>query len=185
MEQLTKLIDFLASYPAWVKYVVIGLILAITLLLVFFRPPRPAGLTHWKLRVYYFDNLGEKVKKNHVGERFSGRILDDLVRRQLDAKQGTEQRSFTNIFLLRGGPPEDALEAYRKLAPFVEVSGYIDEEINGGFNANVRVNRVDVDLSFSPLLDKTYKLSPDESNWEATTQSIGEEVFGLISTMPR
>ncbi len=185
MDQLTKLVEFLAAYPAWVKYSLIGLLFSIIVLLVVFRPTKNGISSHWKLRVYHFENLGEAAKQNQTGERFSGRILDDLLRRQLDAKQGTERMPPTDIFQFRGDPPQDLLTAYRQLAPFVCVSGFVDEGKSKQLTAHVRVSRIDADLHFEPLLARTYELSADESNWDAITQSIGEEIFGSILKMPR
>jgi hypothetical protein len=59
MEQLTKLIDFLASYPTWLRYTVMGLLILIVVLLVVFRPAKNESTSHWKLRVYDFDNWSE------------------------------------------------------------------------------------------------------------------------------
>jgi hypothetical protein len=186
MEQLSKLVDFLASYPAWVKYLVTGLIFSIVILLIVFKPSKLAGLANWKLKVYDFNTFGEVVSKQRVGERLSGRILDDLLRRQLNAQQSKEQTPLTSMFSTRGPEPiRDALKAYQDLAPFVEVSGYIDENKSGDFNLHLRVTSIDADLRLMPIFSGTYIVSKDESNWDELSRSIGERIFALLSAMPR
>lgn len=185
MEQLTKFIDFLASYPSWIKYTVLGLLLTVIILLVVFKPAKNGLSAHWKLRVYNFENLGETVSQKHVGERFSGRVLDQLLKKQLDAKKDNERKPPTSIFQFRGGPPEDLLEAYKQLAPFISISGYIEEEEKGEmFTAYVRVTKVDANVEIEPLLNQSYKLSKNESDWDIISDSIGEEIFGLLLEMP-
>jgi hypothetical protein len=183
MEQIAKLIDFLDSYASWVKYLVVGLIIAIIVLLIVFRPSK-AVKSQWKLRVYDFQNFGSFTRERNVGERISGRILDDLIRRQLNAQAGGNPP--TGIFGVRGENPPNPMQAYRELAPFVEVVGYVEEgRGTGDFDLYLRITRIDSNLEIKSLLNKTYTLSKDESKWETVAHSVGEEIFELFSTMPK
>jgi hypothetical protein len=184
MEQITKLIDFLESYPSWIKYLVVGLIISIVLLLILFKPSKMVK-SQWKLRVYDFQNFGDLTTAQNVGERISGRILDDLIRRQLNA-QAVAGDPPVAVFAHRGaGPTTNLMQTYRELAPFVEIAGYVEEGRNlKDFRLYLRVTRIDSNLEINNLLDKEYTLSKDESDWGAVAHSVGEEILGALSGMP-
>jgi hypothetical protein len=185
METIGKLIEFLDSYPPWLKYLVVGLIISIVLLLILFRPSKVVR-SQWKLRVYDFQNFGGLATAQSVGERISGRILDDLIRRQLNA-QAVAGESPLGIVAHRGSRPTiDLMQAYRELAPFVEVAGYVEEGRNSKeFHLYLRVTSIDSHLDINNLLDKKYTLPQDESDWETVAHSVGEEIFQLLSVMPQ
>jgi|SRR5215216_2020646 len=185
MEQIAKLIDFLESYPSWVKYLVVGLIITIVLLLIVFKPSKMVK-SQWKLRVYDFQNFGDLTTAQNVGERISGRILDDLIRRQLNAQPGAGDPPL-GIFAQRGtGPTTNLMQAYRELAPFVEVAGYVEEGRNlKDFRLHLRVTSIDSNLEINNLLNREYTFSKDESDWETVAHSVGEEILGSLSAMPQ
>ncbi len=118
-----------------------------------------------------------------MGERFSSRILDYLLKKQLDAGKGSSNDPLASVFLIisRSGPPEDDVEAAKKLAPAIMIYGYVEDLENGTFSAQTRVNRINADLSSVALINKSVEFQSGQDQFEEAANSISKEIYFVIT----
>jgi hypothetical protein len=177
IEHILKLVDFLASYPNWVKYAVASLLVAILVLLIAFRPALGSGL---KLRVYHFENWSERAADQHLGERFSGMILDDLLRRNVHAQEATGTPPTTDIFQFRSGPPQDLITEFNAMAPFISVNGFVEDRRVSGAIAHIRITRVDAGPRIKTLLIEEIKFEDDPEAMRQAARAVSEKIDSVI-----
>ena len=100
-----------------------------------------------KLKVFNFSNYSEAAKASHIGERFSGLILDELVKRDMQSRVAfidTLLKRSLDIFMYRNGPPTKDIAYLNELAPAVLVQGYVEDAPGQpDFRAHTRVNFID------------------------------------------
>jgi hypothetical protein len=136
-----------------------------------------------KIRVYHFENYGEEAREKQAGQRFSARILDSLLKTQLDAQKGSEALPPASIFQFRGSPPEDVVRAFKELAPVICVSGFIED--GEDFTADVRVSYIDTDMGITTLINAKYGLSKNSKNWDNVAQFISDEITKQFSVIQK
>jgi hypothetical protein len=183
-ESMTKLLEVIANYPGWVKYTIVGLISVILLLLIAFRPKAPTVIaSEWKVRVYNFDNWGTSVRERHVGERFSGLILDHLLKLDLQAKTAPEPPPDPVGFVgYRGPAPTRIGDEFKDLAPFITVTGYVEDVEESAFRTHVRVSAIDSHLRIETLMVEVFLVEGDEKSTTAEARNIAGAIHSVIRT---
>lgn len=178
-EPLTKFVDFVAAYPGWVKYTLVALTVAILLLLIVFRPQLAAPVvSKWKVQVYHFENFGTAVNEQHLGERFSGLILDHLLSLDLEARRAeVEPPYFLGFSGIRGLPPTSAGQEYRQLAPCILVAGYVEDAGSASFQAHVRATAIDRDLQIHNLMLVVHVVETDHDTMRSKAQSVANTIY--------
>lgn len=154
-----------------------------------------------KLKVFNFANYSEAAKASHIGERFSGLILDQLVKLDMQSRADfidTLLERSLHIFMYRGGPPAEDIAYLNELAPAVLVQGYVeDAAAQSDFRAHTRVNFIDrrvttyelgnmlkrddrgrLDIAISPLFAETVDFSIGDMERHAKDQAT--EIYASI-----
>jgi hypothetical protein len=184
IEAIMKLLDFLASYPTWVKYTILVLLFGVAVLLITFKPPvKPKLGSNWKIQVYHFENWGRTLDEDKIGQRFSGLILDELLRLDLTANAADEPPPaglIRDIIATRMPTPAKVDEEYKEKAPFISVAGFVEEEGTNEFVVHVRVSAIDSDLRILTVLVDEIKLSKTRKEMDSVAKSLAERIYQKV-----
>jgi len=94
------------SYRRWAS-ATLGLVFILVVVFLAVKPSRTFVITAftgtatpamtWRVRVYHFQNYGELARQEHIGEVFSGLILDELLRTHLNVEMVTTPSPRTEV----------------------------------------------------------------------------------------
>jgi hypothetical protein len=100
--------------------------------------------TEWKIRVFNFNNHGQKVEHARVGENFAGFILNSLIKLDLDAKRIAKRKTKIKFtFVVKRSPePEIDWAEFIEYMPFIAILGFTSPVDDANFEATIRVVNV-------------------------------------------
>ena len=136
--------------------------------------------TKARIQIYPFESWGEQARRNGSGPEFCRVILADLRERNLNARKGLEADSPVGLLEL-DKPPVNLIEHYRKIAPFMSITGYVSVLPDGRLEATTTVSWIDRSARSHTILEdqSTFRESPDALRQAATT--VADEIAELAS----
>jgi hypothetical protein len=144
----------------------------------------------WTIKVYDFTNIGDSADKNKIGEKFSGQILDNLLKEQFQAQKGKIYDSHfkgAGIITIRG---DSGTDERKYPTPYITVYGTIQDDFNSGdYLLDLRVAAFSSDQPQKngpsvPLLINEYHISGDEEHMKDVSKTISDKLILLIKCYP-
>ncbi len=138
---------------------------------------------NWKIKVFNFKNYSQQMEQEHLGERFSGIILNSLLQFNIDAGKIAEEPV---IIPMRSNEPMIDWSEYEKYLPFIAIIGFLSPIDKNNIKANIRVVSVTSIVKAQPILIKEVNsgTKPDDmrESAEEIAKIIKTEIIKFIST---
>jgi hypothetical protein len=141
--------------------------------------PHPEKGFPLRFRVYHFDNCGEWVTKEKIGERFSDLILSSLLVKQLKVLYAEETP-----------PPRLSINPVRQYAaginwpydefvPFVAVTGFVEAD-RIGLRANIHVSFIGSKYFIEPIWSGECSVRDDPEAMRHQAKLVAEEIYSVL-----
>jgi hypothetical protein len=171
---------------------------SVTVLLLFAaRPPAEAGAAAetieveeseetreanlGKIRVFPFENWGDRARRLQIGEQFHRAILDELPGRGYWAVKAMEKDPPLNLHDVSRAKPRNLIAHYRKYAPLLCITGYVSEMKDGRFEVHVVLSHVDAAVRSKTLLDHKAVIRNSKVGIETATREAVEALADRLA----
>ena len=140
-----------------------------------------------KVIVFDFDNFGEELKRENIGEYFSEIVLDRLL--SYGAKFEYNDKHKPEVIMIADRPPGGTFINYhfgnefRELKPFIYITGYAlsNRWDRSGIFLHVRVGYVDNNLTSKFLFAEQVKIkSIDNKIIKKEADHISKKIFSKL-----
>jgi len=135
------------------------------------------------VRVYEFESSDDIAKESNLGPALSQRVIDFLRERDLKAWKGAEEDLPLDLHRdSDDGRRGDSglIEHYSRLAPFVCVSGRMEQNNDGRFEVTLTVSRIDVGARSSTLRVLKAKLTESPAEIERVAKQLADETWNTL-----
>jgi hypothetical protein len=138
---------------------------------------------HWPLRIYGFEDWGDRCRQEKIAAVVRRRLTDTLIERELLVRVGREPVVPTQLYEGGRQPSARELEPFRPLVPFASVTGVVGTNTEGLYEVKVWVHWIDENVRARQLLEKAITTNDPLmviGDLAGAIDQLGEDFRGVV-----
>ena len=167
---------------------------SVVLMLLFAHPPAPASgqtptyapavsgpdLSGYWIRVYPLENWGEGMRRRQIGEELTRIIIERLKSEGLNARKGYDEKPPIDHYGTGELGPALARH-YRRIAPFLAVTGHVSARNDGRLDAEITVALIDQSTRVTSILVHQAAFESGHAAVSAAGRRVAEEIRRAVA----